>query len=365
MRLQLILALVALAPRAFAQEQADGAEASFRLYTDDDRTTVESWSAQAKKTVRGVAIDASAIVDTITSASIDLMTAASPHGFTDTRIAGRLAARGELRPGLRVGGSVLAATERDYDSDVVGADLQLDLADKRVTLSGHAALELDRIYRADDAMFERSLTVASGSAGATFVVNPRTLVDVVDEVAIGSGFQASPYRYVRIYAPSDASTMMMVPENDPDSRVRNAALVRLRRALGHRWFVHADYRFYADTWGITSHTVQGQAFVSLLGDRLAVGARARGYTQDHANFYRRRYETYPGVPLLRTADKELGEMRSALAGAHLSTAWRHLRALEEVRIEVYLERLWMQYLDFDPLPSRAAWITGGTLGLAF
>ena len=60
MRLQLILALLALAPRAFAQEEADGAEASFRLYTDDDRTTVESWSAQAQKTVHGVAINAGA-----------------------------------------------------------------------------------------------------------------------------------------------------------------------------------------------------------------------------------------------------------------------------------------------------------------
>lgn len=365
MRLQLILALLALAPRAFAQEEADGAEASFRLYTDDDRTTVESWSAQAQKTVHGVAINAGAVVDTITSASIDLVTAASPHGFSDTRIAGRLAARGELRPGLRVGGSVLAASERDYASDVVGADVQLDLADKRITLSGRAALELDRVYRADDAMFERSLTVVDGSAGATFVVNRRTLVDVIDEVAIGSGFQASPYRYVRIYSPTDAATMMMVPENDPDSRVRNAALVRLRRALGQRWFVHADYRFYADTWGITSHTVQGQAFVSLLGDRLALGARARGYTQDHANFYRRRYQTYPGVPLLRTADKELAEMRSGLVGTHASWAWRHLRAVEEIRVELYLERLWLEYLDFDPLPSRAAWISGGTLGLAF
>jgi hypothetical protein len=345
MRLQLALLLVA-AP-AFADT---GFESKVQVYTDSDHTQVITPVVQAQADVTPTTnVSLGYLADVITSASIDVVTQASKATIHDTRHQVSAGAS-QIFDATTVRGGYSYSRENDYQSHTLSAGVSQELFDKNTTLAAGYGVSLNTVGRADDMNFSKSLTVNSVSASWTQILTPRLLGQLTYELGYSSGYQASPYRFVPIRASLDAPPTLWVPETDPDTRWRHAVVIGLNRAVGEASSVQLDYRFYRDTWGITSHTIGARYFIGISPD-LELRLRSRFYTQGAASFYLDNYtmpETYMAF------DRELSPLWSETVGGKL--VYRFTPQLEG---EAKLDLFYYSYSDFPPLSSR----TGANVGL--
>jgi hypothetical protein len=140
------------------------------------------------------------------------------------------------------------------------------------------------------------------------------------------------------------SGSVWVPETDPDERLRHALVGGLNLHLFDDSALQLDYRFYRDTWDITSHTVQVR-FLTNLSPTLELRLRNRFYRQDGASFYSSHYTAFQRF---MTIDRELSPFWSDLMGAKLS--WR---AVKNVELEAKVDYFYFSYDDFPALPTRS------------
>jgi hypothetical protein len=348
MQLMRALAIVALCA---ARVHGDTAFISkIQVYADSDRTQVVSPVVQGTADVTpDTNVSLGYLADIVTSASVDIVSQASPTTIHDTRhqvstglshIFGTLTARGGYS----------YSKENDYLSHTLNGGIEQELFDKNTTLALGYGLSLNTVGRADDMNFSRGLTVQSMSASWTQILSERTLTQLTYELGYASGFQASAYRFVPIRMNATATPEFWVPETDPDTRSRHAIVIAVNHALGTDSSVQADYRFYLDDWGITSHTIGARYFVNL-SKNLELRLRERFYTQGAASFYQ---DSYAAPTKYITYDRELSPLWSETLGGKLSYLFA-----PHVEGELKLDLFYYSYADFVPLTSR----TGTNVGI--
>lgn len=345
MRLQLILLLAA------ATAHADtGFVSKLQVYADSDHTTVVSPVVQASADVSSdTSVSLGYLVDAVTSASVDVVSQASPRTMHDTRHQVS-AGVGHTFDTLKTGIGYSLSKENDYLSHSIDANVADELFDKNTTLALDYGISLNTVGRSGDENFARSLTVHHVSTTWTQVMSPRLVGQLSYELGYASGYQASPYRFVPVRMSVDAAPELWVPETDPDSRWRHAIVAGVNRAVGTRSSLQGDYRFYADDWGITSHTIGARLFLGL-GQHAELRLRERFYTQSAASFYQSVY-TMPMRYI--TYDRELSPLWSETFGAKLMYAF-NARIEGELKLDIF----YYSYADFAPLKDR----TGANAGL--
>ncbi|MEZ4269139.1 MAG: DUF3570 domain-containing protein [Myxococcota bacterium] len=345
-----LLLLLLLASGSARAEQ--GAASSLMVYTDNDGVTVVSPTVSGAVNAGPATLDARVTLDIISAASVDLVTAASPRGFEETRTEAAVGAAWDFGRGTVTGLGYTVSLEPDFRTHGVGLSQAIDLLDRHATLAlryGFAASKVGRHGNLD-----RSRTTHSADASWTHILSKTVALDLSAGANFVSGYQANPYRFVRLYAPgASGAHVTAVTEAVPSERFRGIALARLRARVVPHVFVLGEYRFFADTWGVTAHTVTGRVSGGLWSDRLTLSAEVRGYLQDGASFYRARYDTAPVVPARRTADKELGPMASLTGGlsAELSLP---LAADHTLRVGLGADVVRFEYLDYAFLAGRTA-----------
>lgn len=352
--------LVARAPLAAAQTRAAG---WVSVYGASDGLVVVSPQVTAKADVHEqVEVQGGYEVDVISAASVDVLTAASPRGYTEVRQALSAAAAWKPERGVRVGALYTPSWEPDFVSHSVTASGSREWLDARLTTEASVRAAFEEVGRTGAAR-DTWLPVHTGglALGVGWVFGPRTLGQLAYEAQATGGFQSSPYRFVRMYAPGSA-TPFGASEAAPDERVRHAVGASLRHALTPHWFVTASLRLYRDTWQVTSHTEELELQRTALGDRLVAGLSARVYGQSAASFYEGRYVSNGDLPRYRTADKMLARSWTGLAGLRLSYAVRGVWGLGELRLTSKVELYNQRFFDFAPLTSRQSVI--GSFGIA-
>lgn len=340
-------AVIALASPASAQTAF---ETKVQLYVDDDHTEVVSPVVSARADVDDdTAVTAGYVADVITSASIDVVTQASPTTIHDTRHQVSMGASRKLGPWSAHLGYTFS-TENDYRSHGLGAGVARTMLADDTTLSLDYALALNTVGRADDDNFARDLDVHDTTATWTQLWTPRLATQLTYELGYASGFQASPYRFVPVRDDVMDVARFWVPETDPETRWRHAAVVAANLHLGDHGAVQADYRVYRDTWDIVSHTIGARWYVDLT-DRVELRLRSRFYTQTEASFYQ---ASYPALGRYMTIDRELSPMWSETVGGKLMIA-----VTDRLEAEAKLDAFYYRYADFPLLP----WRVGANVGL--
>ena len=354
MQLTRALLLVMLAS---AGARGDTSFASkIQVYTDSDHTQVVSPIVDAQLDVDAKTnVSLGYTADVVSSASVDIVSQASPTTIHDTRHQLATGGSRDLGP-LTLRGGYSYSRENDYQSHTFSLGAAKELFDKNTKLALGYNLSLDRVSRARDMNFERSLDVHGGSLSWTQTVSPRLATQVTYELAYASGFQASPYRYVPVRVSLDAAPDFWVPETDPETRFRHALVLAANRAVGKTSAVQGDYRIYHDTWGITSHTLGARYFVEL-SRKLELRVRQRFYTQTAASFYQSLY-TMPARYI--TFDRELSPLWSETIGAKLA-----YRFSDSVEGELKLDAFYYSYADFAPLASRTGANVGAGIALTY
>ena len=349
MRLQLVallavaLVLVLTARAAHAQvadaEPGKGdAKGSVGVYADSDRTTVLTSVAEGSVRLKQpVIVSAHALVDTVSSASVDVISAATPR-FDENRI--ELGATAQIGFSQATEGSIgyTHSGENDWQSHAVEVGLSRDLAKKNARLSLGYGFTRNHVGRAHDPSFEKLLDIHGAQLGLSQILDRKTLASLAYTLSSATGYQRSPYRFV--------TTMdgVSAPESPPESRLRHAITARVMRAFGAGNVIDAQYRFYFDDWGVLSHTVE-LAYSRELTDAWSLRLRVRGYRQRHAGFYRETYE----MPLrYMTVDRELSAFSDGLGGiklAYLGESWD---------LEAKLDTIVYRFDDYARLRGRVA-----------
>jgi hypothetical protein len=343
MRLQLALACIA---RIAAAQPADDARADAKgavsMYADSDKTTVVTSVAEGDvRLADPIAIGAHALIDAVSSASVDVVSAATTR-FTENRV--ELGATAAVQV-TRATSATLAYThsgENDWHSHAVELGFARDLANKNAKLSLGAGFTRNAVGRAHDPTFEKQLDIAGAQLGLSQVLGKKTLASLAYTLSHASGYQGSPYRFVTTMGGFSA------PESPPDTRTRHAVTARLMHAFGDHDVVDADYRIYVDTWGIVSHTVE-LAVTHELARAWTLRLRARGYRQHHAGFYE---ETYEMPRRYMTVDRELSTFWDGMGGVKLGYTG------ERWDLEAKVDGIVYRFDDYARLASRVAVVSG-------
>ncbi|MGC4028403.1 MAG: DUF3570 domain-containing protein [Steroidobacteraceae bacterium] len=219
-------------------------------------------------------------VDAISSASIDVVTTASP--YKERREQKSLGAE-YLRGKSIYSVSVLTSEENDYKSDTYSLGLSQDLFGDLTTVSLGFSRGWDTVGKRGEPDFQRDVDRRNYRVGVTQVLTRSMLLALNFETITEEGYLQNPYRTMRYAGPAPGS-YTRAPEIFPNTRTGNAGSARLRYFLPWRAAIEGQYRFYTDSWGIDAHTA-GLEYTQPVGSKWTFSGSYRFYTQNRANFY--------------------------------------------------------------------------------
>jgi len=336
-------------------------QAGASLYSDDQATTIVTPRAGAGAALPGALdLEAHWSADVITSASVDVVTAATTHMQELRNEVGVTLARENLVRDLDVDGGYSWSTENDADSHTWSAGAKVSLLDQNLDLALRAGTSWNRLGVLDQPIGEwDTLWVHNADLGATVVLDRHTTAELVASGFWAVGQQANPYRRVPVSTGEDLRRAEWLPELVPDSRLRGAVTARLRRALGRRWVASAEARLYGDDWGVLSGTESLEVVVEL-GAGLSLRARERGTLQSGASFYHQRYDS---DATFRTRDRRLSRHESLSGGLAVQWAVGRFATARAVDFMASADALAWSFHDFlGPALSSTGQADMETLG---
>jgi len=303
--------------------------AGVTVYSESMDTSIVSTHANVGlRLPHELELDAAWSADIISSASVDVVTAATDRIDERRNQGGITLGRESVLPDLDLDAGYTFSIERDSYAHVGHVGARQGFLEDNLAISLDYGISYNRLGLRDEAMSRwRPLWVHTLDLGLTYILNPRTQVELIYSGGLSRGYHSSRYRRVPITFRQDLRATDWVDEVEPDTRQRNAFTLRGEHAFGDRFIASADYRFYWDTWGVTGHTLRLGTSVELPG-HVTLSLQARGSQQSGASFYQRIY-SYPTA--YRTRDRRLSPHLSGMAGAAI--AWNlgsyvHLDTLE-------------------------------------
>ena len=344
--------LVATASQA-AVLPDDRADALYHRY-DGGGVTIDGPSLLVrKKFAEKYSASASAYMDMVSSASIDVVSTASP--YTEERTQGSLAFD-MLEGKTQYSVSYTLSDESDYTANTASFDLSQDMLGDLTTLSFGYSQGWDEVRKNGDSAFEEDVDRRNYRASVSQILTPKLMASLNYEVITDEGFLNNPYRSVRYVDDSNPRGFSYQPEVYPRTRTSNAVSLGARYYLPYRAAVHGEYRYYTDTWGIDANTLSA-GYTHPWRDRWIFEAGVRWYDQSAADFYSDLFPRANAQNFL-ARDKELSTFTNVMfsLGATYELpkfGWDRLR---KSTINVYVDHLQFDYDDFRDVTA------GGTVG---
>jgi hypothetical protein len=223
--------------------------------------------------------------------------------------------KGTLSAGLSI--------EDDYRSVNVGASLDHSFQSKHTTVSGGVGIsidEIDPVEEHDSFTFDSEFFVDrdkdykqgySANAAISRIINRNAIIQTSLTYKHSRGYLDDPYKLVFF---DDISSFRA--DRRPGSRHQVSWLTRFRRhSPRFHGTLHADYRFYADSWDIQSHTAELAWYQDIL-DWGQLIPSFRYYSQGEADFYKPYFDNLPSVEHY-SSDYRLSSYGAIAAGVKL------------------------------------------------
>jgi hypothetical protein len=290
-------------------------------------------------------------VDMVSSASIDVVTTASP--YTEERTQWSLG-MDYLRGNTTMRMSFTSSVESDFDAKTYSFSVSQDMLGDLTTLTLSYALGDDVVGRSDDVDFERQNDRQHYGIGLTQIITKNLIAAVNFETITDEGFLNNPYRSVRYADSGTAIGYSYEPELYPNTRTSNALGIRAKYYLPHRAALESEYRFFTDTWDIDSHTAS-IAYIHPMGP-MTFTAKYRYHDQSGAHFYRDLFSRSEATNF-RGRDKELSALTSHTF--KISASYEFLNDangwgfLKKGSATVSFDRLTVDYQEFSDLSAGA------------
>jgi nuclear transport factor 2 (NTF2) superfamily protein len=331
----------------------DRADVLYHLY-DGGGVEIDGPSVLVrKKAGKSLSFVGNYYVDMISSASIDVITTASP--YTEERTQWSLG-MDYLRGNTTMRVNYTESVESDFDAKSYAFSVSQDMFGDLTTLTLSYGLGDDLVRSSVDPSFEEPLDRQIYGVGLTQILRKNLISSINVETVTEEGFLNNPYRVVRYLDPTNPRGFSFEPELYPNTRTTTAIGLRARYFLPYRAAVEGEYRWFTDTWDIDANTV-AVSYIHPWGDWTFTG-KYRWHDQTGAHFYRdifaRSEETN-----FRGRDKELSPLTSntiSLQAAYEfisddgDAAWGFIK---RAKVTASLSLLSVDYHDFSDLTAQA------------
>jgi hypothetical protein len=319
----------------------DSAEAMVHLYKGGGVTASGPALLVRKSLADKVSLSASYYIDSVSNASIDVVTTASP--FKEKRTEYGFSADYAVRDSL-----ITLATSHSAEPDYVANAASIDVSQE--TFGGMTTVNLGFTRGVDDvgkrgvAGYIDRATHWQYRLGVTQILTPKWLMSANFEAVADDGYLGNVYRSARVFGAA-------VPERDPRTRTSRAVKLRATGDLGSRDAMHADYRYFWDTWAIKAHTLEG-GYSRYFGDRWLGDAFVRVYTQSHALFYS---DNASSQTTYVSRNRQLSSFNSVSLGTKVAYTWKQVPGQYEIKANAAYELVRFKYKDFTDIRTGSAY----------
>jgi len=341
--LTLPLALASLAPADAAVLPEDRADALYHRYEGGGVTVDGPSLLVRKKFGENFSVVANYYLDMVSSASIDVVTQASP--YKETRRQASLAVdmlHGKTQYTLAYTNS----SENDYTANTASFDLSQDMFGDLTTVSFGFTRAWDEVSRNGDPGFKEPVDRWSYRASIAQIVTRELMMNLTFETVTDEGYLNNPYRSARYLDPDVAAGYAWEPEVYPHTRTSNAVAINADYFLWYRAAVHGTYRYYTDSWGVDANTLR-LGYTHPIGDRWILEANYRWYDQTAADFYSDLFPFENSQNFLGR-DKELSTFQSQMVT--VGATWRlpalNWGGIERSTVNVFYDHALYDYSDF-------------------
>jgi hypothetical protein len=324
----------------------DRADVLFHSY-DGGGVTIEGPSLLVRKQFANkFSASANYYVDKVSSASIDVVTTASPYREERTQYSVGLDYLHD-RWIMNLGFST--SDENDYSADTFNIGISQDFFGDLTTLSLGYSLGADEVRRRGDADFSDTVDRQNYRVGLSQIVTRNLLLGLSFEAITDEGFLNNPYRSVRYVDDGSSIGYSYEREIYPRTRSSDSASLRMRYYLPYRAALHGEYRRYADTWEIESDTFE-LGYTHPLESGWILEAKLRFYSQGAASFYsdlfpRSRFQNF------MARDKELSafESRTLRLGVSYDVLRAGWKFVDKGSVNIAYDHIMFDYQNFRDL----------------
>jgi hypothetical protein len=305
-----------------------------------------------KKVGQNVAVTGNYYVDSVSSASIDVVTSgASKYSEDRTEVSAGI---DYLHDNSTISLSYTNSDENDYQANTAGFGVSMDMFGNMTTVTLGYLRSWDTVENNTDPAFSEDVDRQNYQLGLTQVITPDILMEVNFETITDEGYLNNPYRSVRYLDSASEDGYSFQPEVYPRTRTSNALAVRSRYYLPYRAALSGEYRFFDDSWGINAHNLE-VGYIQPLESGWILEANIRYYTQSAADFYS---DLFPRMNAqnFMARDKELSDFRSYSVGFTLgydllANGWHFI---DSGSVNLSYEHIWYDYNDFRDLRDVAS-----------
>ena len=348
-----LAALLLYAPAHGGVLPDDRADILYHLY-DGGGVEIDGPSVLVrKKAGKNLSIVGNYYMDMVSSASIDVVTTASP--YTEERKQWSLGAD-YLRGDTTMSVGYTNSKESDYDANTYSFSVSQDMFGSLTTLTLSYALGNDTVGKSGDPAFERDLDKQIYGVGLTQILTKNLIATLNFETMTDEGYLNNPYRSVRYFNASDSLGRGYSFEEElyPNTRTSNALGIRARYFLPYRAAIESEYRFFKDTWDIESHTAS-LTYVHPWRDYTFEG-KFRYHDQTGAHFYSDLFPRSEATNF-RGRDKELSplttytyRLKASYAFLNDGESWGFIK---KGTVTASVDMLRVEYHDFSDLTALA------------
>jgi hypothetical protein len=313
----------------------DAADAMFHSYQGGGVTANGPALLVRKKLADKFSLSASYYVDTVSNASIDVVTTASPYHES----------RKEYGFGLdyiyrdsKITLSALSSREPDYVANSRSIDITQETFGGMTSVSMGFTLANDQIGKHNSPEFSDVAKHWQYRFGVSQILTPHWIMSANTEIVADNGFLGSPYRIAYVFGAA-------VPERIPRTRSSRAVKFRVLGSLSAQNAIHADYRYFWDNWAIKAHTAEG-GFSRHLDDKTLADTYLRFYKQSKALFYS---DNASSETLYVSRNRQLGTYNSIGVGAKLTYTAYKVPGKYEVKYNAGYEFARYMFSDFTDI----------------
>lgn len=344
--LRLTLVVVALFAAGISAASDLGPDRSDFLYHryDGGGAVIDGPAILMRKRIgKQFAMSGKYYVDSISSASVDVIATASPYKEERTETGFGVE---YLRGNTQVAVGISNSEENDFTAKSQYINISQDVFGSLTTVSMTYARGDDEVRRRGDDTFEANADRQIFGLGLSQVMTPNMILGLSFETITDEGFLNNPYRVVRYLDPASATGFSYQNERYPNTRTSNAVAIRGRYFFQYRGALHAEYRYFTDTWDIEAHTAE-VGYTHTFGDRWIVDLKYRHYTQTQASFYSDLFSRVDEQNFL-ARDKEMSSFSDQTAGVAVSyefakDGWGFL---ENAKVTFKYDRISFDYDNF-------------------
>ncbi len=335
-------------------------DASFLQYSESERIYVSEPQLGVRRDfTEGRALSVLATVDTISGATplgtLPLTPATVPDTITgpsgtrtnpdigkvptspmtDTRLALTTSYMGPVGAAAN---HVLAATiskEHDYLSAGTSYTWNRDLNRKNTTLSLGVSPEYDVVQPNGGLPFAYATTqtpgefegrnkskyLVSGLVGITQVISRRTLMQWNYAPTYENGYLNDPYKLLSLVN-ANGDPLSAIHEKRPGSRMQHSLYWLMRHAMNDADVFNLSLRYFTDTWGIHSQTIDF-TYRWQYHERRFLEPHVRYYHQTAADFYRAGLLGAQPLPDFASADYRLTDIDGTTFGVRFGWTMRN------------------------------------------